>query len=97
MVPFLSSHYHQTISIVEMRNYDVKLIVQPLNPIGFESNTKPEDLARIIQNTKIQILNLNSPRHECRGFPLHRDCPAGVACRSYVLSKGVTSRRPGGR
>ena len=59
MVPLLSTHYHQSISIVEKRDYDVALIIQPLNPIGFESNAEsPEELAKKIQDTKIQILNI---------------------------------------
>ncbi|MBD3350254.1 MAG: hypothetical protein GF364_02095 [Candidatus Lokiarchaeota archaeon] len=58
MIPLLSTHYIETIEAVEKQNYDVPLIIQPLNKIGFESNTEVETLITKIQSTKIQILNI---------------------------------------
>jgi hypothetical protein len=58
MVPGLSCHYHKVIEAVEENNYDVKLIVQPFNQIGFQSDTDPFNLGKIIQKTKISILNI---------------------------------------
>lgn len=58
MIPGLSCHFHHVIKAVEKHKYDVKLIVQPYNQIGFESDTDPFTLATLIQNTKISILNI---------------------------------------
>lgn len=56
MIPGLSTHYIETIEAVEKNKYDAPLIIQPLNKIGFESDTDPETLTKKIQSTKIQIL-----------------------------------------
>ncbi len=58
MIPGLSCHYHQVIKAVENNKYDIKIIIQPYNQIGFMSDTSPECLKNIIQNTKISILNI---------------------------------------
>ncbi len=58
MVPGLSCHFHEVIEAVEKNNYDVKLIVQPLNQLGYMSNTNTAKLIQRIQNTKISILNI---------------------------------------
>ncbi len=58
MIPGLSTHFFETIEAVEKQNYDAKVIVQPLNKIGFESNTTPENLIEKIQSTKLQIINI---------------------------------------
>jgi len=58
MIPGLSTHYIEAIEAVEKNKYDAPLIIQPLNKIGFESNTDPETLAKKIQSTKYQILNI---------------------------------------
>jgi hypothetical protein len=58
MIPGLSTHYIESIEAAEKRNYDVKVIVQPLNKIGFESNTTPDILVKRIQSTKFQIINI---------------------------------------
>jgi len=58
MIPGLSCHSHKVIQAVEKQNYDVKIIVQPLNQLGFESDIDPVSLIRIIQNTNISILNI---------------------------------------
>jgi len=58
MIPGLSSHYHDAIRICDHRKYDVKLIVQPLNVLGFQSNIEVNTLINTIRNTKIQILNI---------------------------------------
>ncbi|MHA1339623.1 MAG: hypothetical protein ACTSRZ_05785 [Promethearchaeota archaeon] len=56
MIPGLSTHYIETINAVEKYNYDAPIIIQPLNQIGFESNTSPQNLVKKIQSTKIQII-----------------------------------------
>ena len=58
MIPGLSTHYIEAIEAVERNKYDASLIIQPLNKIGFESNTDPETLTKKIQSTKLQILNI---------------------------------------
>jgi len=58
MIPGLSTHYIKTIEAVEQQKYDAKLIVQPLNKIGFESDTDPETLVKKIKETKLQIINI---------------------------------------
>jgi hypothetical protein len=58
MVPGLSCHFHKVVEAVEKQEYDVKLIVQPYNQIGFESDIDPFTLGKIIQKTKISILNI---------------------------------------
>ena len=39
-------------------NYDAPLVIQPLNMKGYQSDTTPENLAKTIQETDIQILNI---------------------------------------
>ncbi len=56
MITGLTCHSAEVIGIVEERKYDVPVVVQPLNPIGFQSNVKPDHLANIIQKTKLQII-----------------------------------------
>jgi hypothetical protein len=58
MIPGLSTHYIESIEAVEKNKYDAPLIIQPLNKIGFESDTDPETLTKKIQSTKIQILSI---------------------------------------
>ena len=58
MIPGLSSHYIETIKAVEKNKYDAPLIVQPLNMLGFQSNTEPQRLINAIKNTKIHIINI---------------------------------------
>jgi hypothetical protein len=58
MIPGLSTHYIESIEAVEKNKYDAPLIVQPLNKIGFESDTTPAILVKRIQATKLQILNI---------------------------------------
>ena len=58
MIPGLSCHFHKVIEAVERNNYDVQLIVQPLNQLGYISDTDPNSLVQLIQNTKISILNI---------------------------------------
>ena len=58
MIPGLSSHNIETIQAVEKNKYDAALIIQPLNKRGFQSDADPEYLTQMIQNTKIQILNI---------------------------------------
>jgi hypothetical protein len=56
MIPGLSTHYHEVIRIVKDQKYDVKLIIQPVNTISFQSNIEINTLCEMIQSTKIQIL-----------------------------------------
>jgi hypothetical protein len=58
MIPGLSTHYIESIEAVEKNCYDAPLIIQPLNKINFESDTKHELLIKKIQTTKLQILNI---------------------------------------
>ncbi|MEX2681240.1 MAG: hypothetical protein Q6373_006545 [Candidatus Sigynarchaeota archaeon] len=58
MIPGLSTHQVETIKAVEDNDYDAPVIVQPLNKIGFESDTDPETLARRIKETRLQIINI---------------------------------------
>ncbi|HME52280.1 MAG TPA: hypothetical protein VKM55_08685 [Candidatus Lokiarchaeia archaeon] len=58
MIPGLSTHFHNTIRICDHRKYDVKLIVQPLNVQGFQSDIEVNTLITVIKNTKIQVLNI---------------------------------------
>ena len=58
MITGLSCHYHEVIRVVEERKYDVPLIIQPFNQKGFESDTNPAALEKIIQGTNIQILSI---------------------------------------
>lgn len=56
MIPGLSTHYYEAISICEQRKYDIPLIIQPLNVLGFQSNIEVNTLARKIKSTRIAIL-----------------------------------------
>ncbi|MBD3350182.1 MAG: hypothetical protein GF364_01695 [Candidatus Lokiarchaeota archaeon] len=56
MIPGLSTHYYETIQAVKKHNYDVKLIVQPLNPTGFQSNIEVNRLISEINSTNTQII-----------------------------------------
>ncbi len=58
MIPGLSTHFIESIEAVEIQKYDAKVIVQPLNKLGFESDTAPETLISKIQSTKLQIINI---------------------------------------
>jgi len=58
MIPGLSCHFHKVVEAVEKNKYDIKLIVQPYNQIGYMSDTDPSTLAGIIRKTKISILNI---------------------------------------
>ena len=58
MVPGLSCHFHKVVEAVEKNNYDIKLIVQPYNQIGFMSDTDTHNLGKIIKETNISILNI---------------------------------------
>jgi hypothetical protein len=58
MIPGLSSHFIETIDAVEKNSYDAPVIIQPLNKIGFESDTSPEKLITKIRSTKLQIINI---------------------------------------
>ena len=58
MIPGLSTHFIESIEAVEKQKYDAKVIVQPLNKIGFESDTSPENLVQKIQSTQLQIINI---------------------------------------
>ncbi len=58
MIPGLSTHYIEAIESVEKNKYDAPLIIQPLNKLGFESNTDPKTLSKKIQSTKYQILSI---------------------------------------
>ena len=58
MIPGLSCHYIEVLKAVEKNNYDAPLVVQPLNKRGFQSNTKPEQLIKAIQNTRVHIINI---------------------------------------
>jgi hypothetical protein len=58
MIPGLSSHYYETIRACNTQKYDVKLIIQPLNTLGFMSNIEVNTLIQYINNTSIQILNI---------------------------------------
>ncbi len=58
MIPGLSTHYYEAISICRQQKYDVKLIVQPLNVLGFQSNIEVNTLVSSIKGTQIQILNI---------------------------------------
>jgi hypothetical protein len=58
MIPGLSTHYYDVIRICDLRNYDVSLIVQPLNVQGFQSNIEVNTLIAAIHGTKRQILNI---------------------------------------
>lgn len=52
----LSTHYYETLRICHQKKYDVDLVIQPVNPIGFQSNIEVNTLLSTIQNTKIQII-----------------------------------------
>ena len=56
MITGLTCHSAEIVRIVEERKYDVPIVVQPLNPLGYQSNVPPSELIKIIQNTKLQIL-----------------------------------------
>ncbi|HME55543.1 MAG TPA: hypothetical protein VKM55_25280 [Candidatus Lokiarchaeia archaeon] len=58
MIPGLSSHYVETIKAVEDNQYDAPVIIQPLNMLGFQSNTEPEILETRIKETNLQIINI---------------------------------------
>jgi hypothetical protein len=58
MIPGLSTHYYDAIRISHHQKYDVALIVQPLNVLGFQSNIEVNSLVNTIRNTSIQILNI---------------------------------------
>ncbi|MHA1697373.1 MAG: hypothetical protein ACTSWN_00870 [Promethearchaeota archaeon] len=58
MIPGLSSHYHEVISIVEKQAYDIPVIIQPLNVLGFQSNVEVNTLMREIKRTRVQIINI---------------------------------------
>ncbi|MHA1820134.1 MAG: hypothetical protein ACTSU2_06170 [Promethearchaeota archaeon] len=56
MIPGVSTHYFESLQAVEKNNYDVPLIIQPLNTIGFQSNIEVNTLITHIKSTKRQIL-----------------------------------------
>ncbi|MHA1371124.1 MAG: hypothetical protein ACTSRA_15590, partial [Promethearchaeota archaeon] len=56
MIPGLSTHYVESIKAVEKNGYDASLVIQPLNLLGYQSNTDPDELVKVIRNTKLQIL-----------------------------------------
>lgn len=58
MIPGLSTHAHQVPGIVERQGYDVKLIVQPVNKIGFEANTTVEAAVQAVKTTRVQVINI---------------------------------------
>jgi hypothetical protein len=58
MIPGLSTHNWETIRVVQNNKYDISLIVQPLNPVGFLCGLEVNDLARFIRNSKIQVINI---------------------------------------
>ena len=58
MIPGLSTHYYETLKICRQQKYDIKLIIQPLNTLGFMSNIEVNTLASVIQSSPIQILNI---------------------------------------
>jgi hypothetical protein len=58
MIPGLSTHYYETIQICKKQKYDVKLIIQPFNTLGFMSNIEVNTLRKSILGTDIQILNI---------------------------------------
>ncbi|MHA1792653.1 MAG: hypothetical protein ACTSVI_08415 [Promethearchaeota archaeon] len=58
MIPGISTHYHDAITICQKQKYDVSVIIQPLNTIGFQSDIEVNTLVRLIKNTKFQIINI---------------------------------------
>ncbi|GAB4305120.1 MAG: hypothetical protein Kow0069_00450 [Promethearchaeota archaeon] len=56
MVPGLSTHYHETLRVVARRKYDVALVVQPINPLGFMCNLEVNSLAKTIRASSVQVL-----------------------------------------
>ncbi len=56
MVPGLSTHYYETLQIVREREYDVSLVIQPLNTLGFQSNIEVNTLAGMIKHSPKQVL-----------------------------------------
>ncbi|MHA1733294.1 MAG: hypothetical protein ACTSU5_15210 [Promethearchaeota archaeon] len=56
MVPGLSTHYYETLKIVKKRDYDVSLVVQPVNTLGFQSNIEVNTLANIIRSFDRQVI-----------------------------------------
>lgn len=58
MIPGLSTHYHHAIKICERRDYDIPVIIQPLNVLGFQSDIEVNTLANLVRRTRIQIINI---------------------------------------
>ena len=58
MIPGLSTHYHHAIRISQVQKYDVPVIIQPLNTLGFQSDIEVNTLVKTIQSTEIQIINI---------------------------------------
>ncbi len=58
MIPMLSCHYHEVLKIAEEKYPDVRLVIQPFNPIGRYSDLQPGELEQVIQSTKLQVLNI---------------------------------------
>ncbi|MFX0098800.1 MAG: hypothetical protein ACFFCS_04405 [Candidatus Hodarchaeota archaeon] len=58
MIPGLSTHYHAAIRICRIQRYDISLIIQPLNTLGFNSDVEVNSLISEIKGSRIQILNI---------------------------------------
>jgi hypothetical protein len=56
MIPGISTHYYECIAACNKQQYDVAVIIQPVNVDGFQSNIEVNTLIGVIQNTRYPII-----------------------------------------
>lgn len=56
MVPGLSTHRPETITVSDAAGYDVQSYIQPLNPIGFLCNVETDWVVRVINRTPKPVM-----------------------------------------
>lgn len=58
MIPGISTHRPETLSVIKTKKYDVNFINLPFNVTGFLCNLEVNWIARIIQDIDIPIINI---------------------------------------
>ena len=56
MIPGLSTHRVETITIADAAGYDVETYIQPLNPIGFLCSVETDWVVRVINRTQKPVM-----------------------------------------
>jgi hypothetical protein len=56
MIPGLSTHRPEAITVGDKAGYDLQVYIQPFNPAGFLCGVETDWMAKIIQNTPKTVL-----------------------------------------